>query len=69
MGQRDARYLPAVASVLDVFVACQGSVGDAARRIGITTGNLSSFLTDDEEVMTEANRLRATFGLKPLRHS
>ncbi len=67
VGQRDARYLPAVAAVLDVFVACRGSVADAARHLGITTGNLSSFLTDDEDVYVEANRLRSSFKLKPLR--
>lgn len=67
VGQRDARYLPAVAAVLDVFVACSASMADTAKRLGISTGNLSSFLTEDEDVYVEANRLRATFGLKPLR--
>ena len=69
VGQRDARYLPAVAAALDVFVACRGSVADAAKRLGVTTGNLSSFLTDDEDVFVAANRLRAGFGLKPLRRN
>lgn len=69
VGQRDARYLPAVATVLDVFVASKASVSDTAARLGVTTGNLSSFLTDDEDVFVEANRLRETFGLKPLRRS
>jgi hypothetical protein len=67
VGRRDARYLPAVAAALDVFVACGGSVSDAAKRLGVSTGNLSSFLTEDEEVFVAANRLRASFGLKPLR--
>lgn len=67
VGQRDARYLRAVAAVLDVLVACRGSVADSAKRLGLTTGNLSSFLTGDEDVFVEANRLRTTFGLKPLR--
>jgi hypothetical protein len=42
-------------------------MADTAKRLGISTGNLSSFLTEDEDVYVEANRLRATFGLKPLR--
>jgi len=67
VGQRDARYLPAVATALDLFVAYRGSVADTARRLGLTTGNLSSFLTSDDDVFVEANRLRATFGLRPLR--
>jgi hypothetical protein len=69
VGRRDVRYLPAVAAVLDVFVACKGSVADTAHRLGLTTGNLSSFLTDDEEVYVEANRLRTSFGLRPLRRN
>lgn len=67
LGLRDARYLPAAAAVLDVLAATRGSVSDAAARLGLTTGNLSGFLTADEDLMTEANRIRATFSLKPLR--
>jgi hypothetical protein len=67
VGQRDARYLPAAASVLDLLLELRGSVADTAQRLGITTGNLSSFLTADPDLLLEANRLRASFGLKPLR--
>ncbi len=67
VGLRDARYLPAAASVLDLLLALQGSVADTARRLGITTGNLSSFLTADSDLLVEANRIRASLGLKPLR--
>jgi hypothetical protein len=66
-GQRDARYLPALAAVLDILYELKGSVSETAARLGLTTGNLSSFLTDDEDVYVEANRIRAGFGLKPLR--
>jgi hypothetical protein len=55
--------------VLDVLHALQGSIGDTAARLGITTGNLSAFLTADEEVFVEVNRLRAGFSLKPLHRS
>jgi hypothetical protein len=67
VGRRDARYLPAASALLDLLTAHEGSVGDVARRLGLTTGNVSKFLTGDEDVMTEANRIRALFGLKPLR--
>ena len=69
VGQRDARYLPAVAAVLDVLHEAKGSLSDAAMRLGISTGNLSSFLTGDEDVFVEANRLRASFGLRALRRN
>ena len=67
VGRRDARYLPAAAVVLDVLVALTGSVAGTASRLGITTGNLSSFLTGDDDLMAETNRIRAGFGLKALR--
>jgi hypothetical protein len=67
VGRRDARYLPAAAIVLDVLVLLKGSVADTASRLGITTGNLASFLTGDDALLVEANRIRAGLGLKPLR--
>jgi len=67
VGRRDARYLPAAGAMLDLLAAHEGSVGDVAKGLGLTTGNVSKFLTGDEDVMTEANRIRAAFGLKPLR--
>jgi hypothetical protein len=67
VGRRDQRYLPAAGALLDVLEACKGSVADAARLIGVTTGNLSGFLTDDDGVMTEANRIRGAHGIAPLR--
>lgn len=67
VGQRDARYLQCAAAVLDVLHAHRGSVGDAAAQLGVTTANLSSFLTGHDGVMTEANRVRAAYGLRPLR--
>ena len=67
VGRRDARYLPAAGALLDLLAAHDGSVADSAKRLGLTTGNVSKFLTGDEDVMTEANRIRAASGLKPLR--
>lgn len=67
VGGRDARYLPAAAVVLDALVVLNGSVADTAKRLGITTGNLSGFLTGDDDLMLEANRIRSDRGLRPLR--
>jgi hypothetical protein len=69
VGRRDARYLPAAAAALDVLVATNGSVADAAKRLGVTTGNLSDFLTGDDDLMLEANRIRAGLDLRPLRRN
>ena len=67
VGRRDSRYLPAAGALLDLLAAQKGSVGDVAKRLGLTTGNVSKFLTGDPDVMTETNRIRVTSGLKPLR--
>jgi hypothetical protein len=67
MGQRDARYLPIASALLDLLAAHQGSLRDVAQSLGLTTGQLSGFITSDEDLMAEANRIRAALGLKPLR--
>lgn len=67
VGRRDGRYLPACSAVLDLLLAVQGSVSAAAARIGVSTANLSDFLTADGELLAEANRIRASFRLRPLR--
>jgi hypothetical protein len=66
-GRREPRYLPAAGALLDLLASHQGSVADVAKHLGLTTGNVSTFLTDDEDVMTEANRIRAANNQKPLR--
>jgi hypothetical protein len=68
VGRRDGRYLPAAAAALDVLQAESGSVSAAAARLGLTTGNLSSFLTADADLIAAANAIRAGFGLKRLRN-
>jgi hypothetical protein len=67
VGARDVRFLPAAAAVLDLLVALEGSVSATAGRIGLSTANVSSFLTSDDELMTQANRIRERSGLRPLR--
>ena len=67
VGLRDRRYLPAAGAVLDLLHALDGSVSATAARLGLSTGNLSGFLTADADLLAEANRLRAGFGLRPLR--
>ena len=53
--------------MLDVLVAVEARVGDAAALLGVSTGNLVDFLQTDPKVWQEANRLRTVFGHKSLR--
>jgi hypothetical protein len=67
LSARDPRYWPAVGVVLDVLTAVEARVGEAADRLGVSTGNLVDFLQADPKVWQAANQLRARFGQKPLR--
>ena len=67
LGRKDARYWPTVGVVLDVLQAFQARVSEAAEALGISTGNLIAFLSDNAKVWEQANHLRARFGHKPLR--
>jgi hypothetical protein len=67
LGARDRRFWPAAGVVLDVLLACQARLSDAALALGTTTGNLGDFLRTDDKVWQQANRMRIQFGHKPLR--
>jgi len=67
LGRKDPRLWPAVGLVLDVLAAVQARVSDAARILGISTGNLITFLAIDPKVWEQANILRTRSGQKPLR--
>jgi len=67
LGRKDPRYWPAVGVVLDVLCAVAARVSDAARILGISTGNLIDFLGSDPKVWQQANLLRGRYGQKPLR--
>ena len=67
LGRKDPRFWPAVGVTLDVLQAVEARVSDAALALGISTGNLISFLATDPKVWEQASVLRTRFGHKPLR--
>jgi hypothetical protein len=64
---RHPDYWLIVQYVLDTLADCAMSVGEAAKRLGISTGNLIRFLKNDEHVWAQANRMRDEQGLSRLR--
>jgi hypothetical protein len=66
LGRKDPRFWPAVGLVLDVLLALEARVSEAAAVLGISTGNLVDFLQTDPKVWQQANQLRVQFGHKPL---
>ena len=67
LGAKDPRFWPAVGVALDLLAAVESRVSDAARLMGISTGNLIDFLQTDPKVWQVANQCRIRFGQKPLR--
>ncbi len=67
LGAKNPRFWTVVGLVLDVLVAVQSRVSDAAGILGISTGNLIDFLETDPKVWQVTNRMRQQFEQKPLR--
>lgn len=67
VNRRHPDYYRTVQHVLDVFAACEARLSDTAGMLGISTGHLVRFLSNDPKVWEEANRMRASFGRQPLR--
>jgi hypothetical protein len=66
VGRRDRRFWPAAGLTLDVLEAVQARVSEAAKLLGISTGNLIDFLQLDPKVWEQANQMRVRFGHKKL---
>lgn len=66
VSRKSELYLPVMGLALDVLAAWGWSVSDAARMLGLSTGNLVGFLKDDEKLMAHVNAMRGVAGLKPL---
>jgi hypothetical protein len=66
-GRKAPQFWPAVGVLLDLLLALQGRVSDAADAVGTTTANLVEFLRQDDKVWEQVNQTRARFGHKSLR--
>ena len=67
LGRRDARYLPAVAALLDVLEAVDWRLRDAASLLGVSTATIGRFLEQDRTMFRAANARRRALGLRELR--
>ena len=67
VGRKDPRFWPAAGLVLDVLAVADARVSDAAKRLGVSTGNLIAFLQTDPKLWEQANLLRQRSGQKPLK--
>jgi len=66
VGRRDHRFWAVAAFLLDVLEGFAGRLGDAARWLGISTGNLTSVFKSDRHLLAAAGAIRKAHGHKPL---
>ncbi len=67
VGRKDHRYWRVVAFLLDLLAACEGRLSDAAKRLQITTSNLTSVLKEDRHACIAAADIRKRHGLGSLK--
>ena len=67
VNQRNPLYPLVCATILDALYFEQGSIGDASRLLGLSTGRLNRFLGKDSDLLHAVNELRSHFNLKPLK--
>lgn len=66
ISRRNPDYPAVVAAILDVSAAFHGRIRDAAEQFGITTAQLSRFITDDGKLLAAVNEIRRAAGARPL---
>ncbi|KAH7519778.1 hypothetical protein FEM48_Zijuj08G0073300 [Ziziphus jujuba var. spinosa] len=59
--------LQGMQALLDLIFAVEGSISDAAKFLGLSTGALSRLILSDDSLRMAVNELRASKGMKPLK--
>lgn len=63
----NSKFVEGIQPLLDLIYAVNGSVSDAAKFLGISTGALSRLILSDDNLRMAVNELRASKGMKPLK--
>ncbi|KAK4419767.1 Peptide chain release factor 1 [Sesamum alatum] len=67
IGPNNPKFALGMQALLDLFFSVEGSVSDAAKKLGLSTGALSRLILSDDSLRMAANEFRAAKGLKPLK--
>ncbi|KAK7364227.1 hypothetical protein VNO80_12734 [Phaseolus coccineus] len=67
IGPNNPRFALGMQALLDLVFAVEGSVSEAAKYLGLSTGALSRLILSDDSLRKEVNDLRASKGMKPLK--
>ncbi|KAH1233886.1 hypothetical protein GmHk_09G026223 [Glycine max] len=66
IGPNNPKFASGMQALLDLIFAVAGSVSEAAKYLGLSTGAVSRLILSDDSLRKEVNDLRATKGMKPL---
>lgn len=67
IGPKNPKFALGMQALLDLMHAVEGSVSDAAKKLGLSTGALSRLILSDDSLRLAVNELRASKGMKPLK--
>lgn len=67
IGPKNPKFVLGMQALLDLIFAVGGSVSDAAKYLGLSTGALSRLILSDDSLRMAVNELRASKGMKPLK--
>ncbi|KAL3653212.1 hypothetical protein CASFOL_002893 [Castilleja foliolosa] len=67
IGPNNPKFALGMQALLDLLFVVDGSVSDAAKKLGLSTGALSRLILSDDSLRMAVNEFRATKGLKPLK--
>ena len=66
IGHRDHRFWPVTAHLLDWLDAAEGRLSPVARRMGISTSNLTSVLKSERHLLATAQEIRKNHNQRPI---
>ncbi|CBI16955.3 hypothetical protein AAG906_000431 [Vitis piasezkii] len=67
IGPNNPKFALGMLALLDLIFAVEGSISDAAKLMGLSTGALSRLVLSDDSLRMAVNELRTSKGLKPLK--
>ncbi|KAM5562803.1 hypothetical protein ABKV19_017813 [Rosa sericea] len=67
IGPNNPKFVYGMQALLDLLYAVDGSVSEAAKFLGLSTGALSRLILSDDSLRLAVNELRASKDMKPLR--
>lgn len=67
IGPKNPKFILGMQALLDLIFAVDGSISEAGKLLGLSTGALSRLILSDDSLRMAVNDLRNSKGLKPLR--